>query len=94
MDTNPAVILVICLFSCYFKSLRLFGYVPTNRLVMAVFFLLLSFSHDINASFNFNGKIILFMKFLNDEGRNSFSTKKCHISTPKFLTAQLDRFHD
>ena len=32
------------------------------------------------------------MKFLNDEGKNSISTKKCHISTTMFLKAQLDRF--
>ena len=46
-------------------------------------FCLLSFNLDINASFNFNEKSVLFMKFLNDE-KNSFSTRKCHISTTTF----------
>ena len=50
----------------------------------------LLFSLDINGSFY--EKAVLFMKLLNEEGRNSFSTKKCHISTTMFLRAQLDRF--
>ena len=53
---------------------------------------LLLFSLDINASLNFNEKAVLFIKFLNYERKSSFSTEKSHISSTKFLRAQLDRF--
>ena len=55
---------------------------------ISVFCLL--YSLDINAFFNEDA--VLFVNFLNDEGKHSFSTEKCHISTTMLLIAQLDRF--